>query len=101
MFFEKDIDKIKLMRYPWTVAKGFWGGARKGAGRKKGEIEYMTVSIAIPKDEAEILKRMAKGQGMTVSRFVSKCLGLNAAAEAERKAQASLPDNLTGGKRLC
>ncbi len=83
------------------MARGFWGGARKGAGRKKGEIEYTTVSIAIPKDEAEILKRMAKVQGMTVSRFVSKHLGLDAAAEAERKAKTSLPDNLTGGERLC
>ena len=80
---------------------GNWGGARKGAGWKKGEIEYTTLSIALPKDEAEILKKIAKEQGMTVSRFVSKYLGLETAAENERKSKAMLPDNITGGKRLC
>lgn len=80
---------------------GFWGGARKGAGRKKGEIEYTTVSIALPKEEAEILKKLAKEKNLSVSRFVSKRLGLDKIAETERKARRELPDNLTGGERLC
>lgn len=61
-----------------------WGGKRKGAGRKKGEVEYQTFSVVLPKEEVELLRREAKGQKMTVSRFISKYLHLAEAVEIEK-----------------
>ncbi len=52
-----------------------WGGARDGAGRKKGSLgkgEKHTgrlVIVCLESEEAEI-KRLAKQEGKNVSRFV-------------------------------
>lgn len=53
-----------------------WGGKRRGAGRKKGGVIYKTISVVLPEEEAELLKQLAERHRMTVSRFVSKYLGL-------------------------
>lgn len=34
-----------------------WGGAREGAGRKKGRNDVGTIAIRIPQDIADILSR--------------------------------------------
>ena len=57
-----------------------WGGKRKGAGRKKGNTVYKTISVSLPEDELEILQETAERQNMTVSRFISKYFGLDTAA---------------------
>lgn len=62
-----------------------WGGKRDGAGRKKGDIEYQTFSVVLPKEEAELLKKIAERQNMTVSRFISKYLQLAETVEIEKK----------------
>lgn len=62
-----------------------WGGKRKGAGRKKGNIVYKTISVSLPEDELEILEDAAKHQNMTVSRFISKYLGLDTMAKINRE----------------
>ncbi len=54
-----------------------WGGKRKGAGRKKGDTIYKTISISLPEEKMEILEEAAEKQQMTVSRFISKYLGLD------------------------
>lgn len=54
-----------------------WGGKREGAGRKKGNINYKTISISLPEEEMDVLQNSAKTQNMTVSRFISKYLGLD------------------------
>lgn len=52
------------------------GGARAGAGRKKGSVScgekkiFKTVSISGTPEELEKLKNFAKQSGKTVSRFV-------------------------------
>lgn len=73
-----------------------WGGKRKGAGRKKGNTVYKTISVSLPEDELEILQEVAKRQNMTVSRFISKYLGLDTAAQIKKEVQSensSLTDN--------
>ena len=66
-----------------------WGGKRKGAGRKKGNIVYKTISVSLPQDEMEILKGAAERQQMTVSRFISKYLGLDTIAQINREREDS------------
>lgn len=65
-----------------------WGGARKGAGRPRGEIVYEDVTIKLPSDEMRILLEAAKRSKLSVSRFVSKNLGLAVAAEFRKKQEA-------------
>ena len=62
-----------------------WGGKRKDAGRKKGDITYKTISVSLPEEELKILQDAAEKQKMTVSRFISKYLGLDTMAEIQRK----------------
>lgn len=62
-----------------------WGGKREGAGRKKGDIVYKTISITLPAEELEVLQNAAKSQKMTVSRFISKYLGLDTFAKFDKK----------------
>jgi|BioPla2DNA2_1021312.scaffolds.fasta_scaffold03455_13 hypothetical protein len=62
-----------------------WGGKREGAGRKKGEVVYKTISISLPEDEMKVLQEVAKNQKMTVSRFISKYLGLDTFAKIDKK----------------
>ena len=57
-----------------------WGGKRNGAGRKKGNTVYKTISVSLPEDELAILQDAAQKQKMTVSRFISKYLGLDTMA---------------------
>ena len=61
-----------------------WGGKRKGAGRKAGNIVYKTISVTLPEDELEILQRAAESHQMTVSRFISRYLSLDKTAEFNR-----------------
>ena len=62
-----------------------WGGKRNGAGRKKGNIVYKTISVSLPEDELAILQDAAKNQKMTVSRFISKYLSLDTMAQINRE----------------
>ena len=62
-----------------------WGGKREGAGRKKGEVVYKTISISLPEDEMQVLQEAAKNQKMTVSRFISKYLGLENFVKFDKK----------------
>ena len=62
-----------------------WGGKRDGAGRKKGEVVYKTISISLPEDEIKVLQEAAKNQKMTVSRFISKYLGLENFVKFDKK----------------
>lgn len=62
-----------------------WGGKREGAGRKKGDIVYKTISICLPEEEVKILQESAKNQKMTVSRFISKYLGLENFVKFDKK----------------
>lgn len=62
-----------------------WGGKRKGAGRKKGDIVYQTVSLVLPKEEMEVLKHLADREEITVSRFISKYLHLPEYLEIRRQ----------------
>jgi peroxiredoxin len=62
-----------------------WGGKREGAGRKKGDVIYKTISIVLPEEEIEILKEHAVKQNMTVSRFVSKYLGLDTYLQIQKE----------------
>lgn len=80
-----------------------WGGARKGAGRPRGEIVYEDVTIKLPSDEMRILLEAAKRSRLSVSRFVSANLGLAVAAEFEKKQKAGNPaeENQYEWKKLC
>jgi hypothetical protein len=62
-----------------------WGGKRNGSGRKKGDIVYKTISICLPEDEMKVLQEAAERQKMTVSRFISKYLGLDTFAKIDKK----------------
>ena len=62
-----------------------WGGKREGAGRKKGEVVYKTISISLPENELKVLQEAAKNQKMTVSRFISKYLVLDTFAKINKK----------------
>lgn len=62
-----------------------WGGKRNGSGRKKGNIVYKTISICLPEDEMKVLQEAAERQKMTVSRFISKYLGLDTFAKIDKK----------------
>lgn len=62
-----------------------WGGKREGSGRKKGDIVYKTISICLPEDEMKVLQEAAERQKMTVSRFISKYLGLDTFAKIDKK----------------
>lgn len=62
-----------------------WGGKREGAGRKKGNTVYKTISVSLPEDELAVLQDAARQQDMTVSRFISKYLGLDTAAQIKKK----------------
>lgn len=73
-----------------------WGGKREGAGRKKGNTVYKTISVSLPEDELAVLQDAAIQQDMTVSRFISKYLGLDTAAQIKKEVQSensSLNDN--------
>lgn len=73
-----------------------WGGKREGAGRKKGNTVYKTISVSLPEDELAVLQDAARQQDMTVSRFISKYLGLDTAAQIKKEVQSentSLNDN--------
>jgi hypothetical protein len=67
------------------MEKKQWGGKREGAGRKKGEVVYKTISISLPEDEMKILQQAAENQQMTVSRFIIKYLGLDSMSKFENQ----------------
>ena len=67
-----------------------WGGKRNGAGRKKGNVVYKTISVSLPEDELAILQDAAQKQKMTVSRFISKYLGLDTMAEITKEKSVSI-----------
>ena len=67
-----------------------WGGKRNGAGRKKGNTVYKTISVSLPEDELAILQDAAQKQKMTVSRFISKYLGLDTMAEITKEKSVSI-----------
>ena len=69
-----------------------WGGKRQGAGRKKGNVKYKTFSVALPEEEAELLKEIAARQKKTVSRFISEYLQLGVAAEIEKKQKEEMSE---------
>lgn len=79
------IDNIKQWNYNKLMNERNWGGKREGAGRKKGEVVYKTISISLPEDEMKVLQEAAKNQKMTVSRFISKYLGLDNFAKINKK----------------
>lgn len=67
-----------------------WGGKRNGAGRKKGNTVYKTISVSLPEDELAILQDAAQKQKMTVSRFISKYLGLDTMAAIIKEKSVSI-----------
>lgn len=84
------------------MEKRAWGGARPGAGRKKGSVKdgatgrkkiYQTASISGTPEEIERLKANAEVAGQSVSRYVISRLA------AEAKGGASpLPLEMKDGK---
>ncbi len=54
-----------------------WGGARKGAGRKKTGINYANITLSMTKQQAELLRNYAKSMNLTVSQFVLKLTRLD------------------------
>ena len=88
---EISIDKNKFRLYNLFMNERNWGGKRKGAGRKKGNTVYKTISISLPECELEILQEAAERQNMTVSRFISKYLGLDTAAQIKKEVQSEKP----------
>lgn len=58
------------------------GGARPGAGRKKGE-GYKTFSISLPISKAEDLRQRAETEGKTVSRYIADALKLGGKMTAD------------------
>ena len=66
-----------------------WGGRRLGAGRKATGRTKEQVMLTLSKHAAHELKERAQSCRLSVSDFVVKYLCLD-----------TLPDNLTGGKRL-
>ncbi len=70
--------------YPLIMNERNWGGKREGSGRKKGDKDYQTFSVVLPKEELELLRREAKKQNMSVSRFISKYLQLADIVEIEK-----------------
>ena len=66
-----------------------WGGFRAGAGRKATGRNKVNITLTLTRNEADTLKNRAAEAGMTASRFVAEFLHLG-----------TLPDSLTGGKRL-
>ena len=73
------------MDYSKIMNERNWGGKREGAGRKKGDIIYKTISVTLPVEELEVLQNAAKSQNMTVSRFISKYLDLETYAKFDKK----------------
>lgn len=84
------LDKSKLCRYTTGMNDRNWGGRRDGAGRKATGRNKVNITLTLTKNEAELLKRQAEESGLSVSRFI-----------AERLHLGILPENLTGGRRLC
>lgn len=70
--------------HPLIMNERNWGGKREGSGRKKGDKDYQTFSVVLPKEELELLRREAKKQNMSVSRFISKYLQLADIVEIEK-----------------
>ena len=71
-----------------------WGGKRKGAGRKKGNTVYKTISVSLPESELDIFQEAVKRQKMTVSRLISKYIRLDTAAQIKKELEnSSLNDN--------
>ncbi len=66
-----------------------WGGKRNGSGRKATGHNTVNITLTLTISEAELLKERAKRENLSVSKFVAKYLMLD-----------SLPENLTGGRRL-
>ena len=52
------------------MKKENWGGARQGAGRKPVEDKAKPRSIMATDHEWEMVKRMAKDSGVSISQFV-------------------------------
>ena len=52
-----------------------WGGARKGAGRKKlSESGRKQIQISLQQNEIDLIKQLAKDNGENVSRFIMDCV---------------------------
>ena len=49
---------------------GNWGGARPGAGRKKTGKRYITISIAGYSEDIVAIRKRAKKEEKTVSRYI-------------------------------
>lgn len=49
-----------------------WGGTRKGAGRKPTGRKTVNVTLTLKKEEAELLKKIAENEKLTISQLVSK-----------------------------
>ena len=75
--FDLYVDVFKLPWYTFTMNDRNWGGKREGAGRKKGNVVYKTFSVVLPVAEADLLKEYARKEKLSVSRFISKALGLS------------------------
>lgn len=73
------------MDYSKIMNERNWGGKREGAGRKKGDIIYKTISVTLPVEELDVLQNAAKSQNMTVSRFISKYLDLGTFVKFDKK----------------
>ncbi len=81
--FEKIIDFFKIGYYIITMNESNWGGRRKGSGRKATGKKTATLSITLPIEEVELLKKYAKDSKLSVSKFISKVLGLAKSVEKE------------------
>ena len=70
---KKNIDIIKFRVYicfEMIKMGGNWCGARPGAGRKKTGKKYVTISIAGYREDIAAIRKRAKKEGKTVSRYV-------------------------------
>ena len=74
-----------------------WGGKREGSGRKPTgkNIVNMTLTFQNAR-QAEIMRSLAKNAGLTVSQLVIKRSGLEHVENT-----ATLPESITGNRRLC
>ncbi len=56
--------------------KGTWGGRREGSGRKPTGKNIVNITLTLTKDEAKLLKEIAKSNELSVSRLIAKYFNL-------------------------
>ncbi len=74
-----------------------WGGRREGSGRKPTGKNIVNITLTFKNArQAEAIRTLAKNAGLTVSQLVIKRFGLEHVEDTD-----SLPESITGNRRLC